>query len=621
MKHFAIAAVLCCLITLGMSGKSVHKDVLSPLPAGNVVLTDYLQNDIINSVEHWNKNPELPYKGFVEFFRTGRAQFALGEMWGKAVRSGSMLYRYTADEELKAILRATMDDMLSTQRSNGSFCCVPPEMQPDNAGGDLWERKYVLLGMEDYYDNVEKDPRVLKAMMEHADCILDQIGPAPKVSLTDLGWSPNHIESSTLMEPIVRLYKLTGERRYLDFASYIVSTGGAKGYDIIQQAYDNVAPHQMGGPYPKAYEMLSLFEGLVEYYRVTGDERLKTCCLNLYNNVCKNEITIIGNAGADQPYHPAVMGEAWDNTALEQTNPDITRMMETCVGVTWIKYCTHLLRLTGDGSIADKIEKYVYNGLIGAMKPSGDGFSYVNLLNGSKVTNHGWGWNFDGKPVTCCNLNGPMGLAYIPVVAVMQHKEGPAVNLYNACEAVAKTRRGREVKLVLNTVYPRDGHVSIAVMPARKEKFSVRLRMPDWSPETVVKVNGEAVDASAASDSYLVLKRKWKAGDVIDVDFTMQCISIPAPHGSNRAGDNFQALKWGPLVLARDENIDPDYASPVSIKVSEAGLVDVKPVTPRLPGTRMEFIVPTTSGEIHMVDYSSVDCWNGTHICTWLPLE
>ena len=88
--------------------------------------------------------------------------------------------------------------------------------------------------------------------------------------------------------------------------------------------------------------------------------------------------------------------------------------METCVGVSWMKFCTYVLRTTADVSAADYIEKYIYNGLLGAMKPGGDGFSYVNLLNGDKVTNHGWGWNFDGLPVTCCNLNGPIGLAYIP---------------------------------------------------------------------------------------------------------------------------------------------------------------------------------------------------------------
>ena len=112
-----------------------------------------------------------------------------------------------------------------------------------------------------------------------------------------------------------------------------------------------------------------------------------------------------------------------------------------------MKYASQVLRLTGDVWAADAIELYVYNGLLGAMKPDGDGFSYVNLLNGEKVTNKGWGWTFASGPVTCCNLNGPMGLAYIPFVAVMQAQDGPVVNLYNAGTAVAKTALDGEVQL------------------------------------------------------------------------------------------------------------------------------------------------------------------------------
>lgn len=172
----------------------------------------------------------------------------------------------------------------------------------------------------------------------------------------------------------------------------------------------------------------------------------------------------------DQPYHPNVAGEAWGNTAYEQTNPNITRMMETCVGVTWMKFCSQIMRLTGDPAPADEIEKYVYNGLLGAMKPTGDGFSYVNLLNGNKVVNYGWGWHFDDFYVTCCNLNGPMGLAYIPYVAVMTSEEGPIVNLYNAGEVNMNTRT-QPLQLTIDTDFPLTGHVVINVKSGKGGKF------------------------------------------------------------------------------------------------------------------------------------------------------
>ena len=556
----------------------------------------------------------------VDFFRNGRSQFALGEMWGKAVRSGCMFYRYTADPELKEILSQTVKDLLSTVRPNGSISCVPPEKQPDGPGGDLWERKYVLLGLDRYYDLVEADPAVLRAMTDQADCIIEQVGEPPKVPITSLGWSPNHIESSTLLEPFMRLYNRTGEKRYLDFARYIVSTGGSEGYDIFRQAYDNVPPHEMGGPYPKAYEMMSMFEGAVEYYRVTGDEYVRRSFMNLYDNIRRNEITIVGNGGGDQPYHPAVMGEGWDHTAVEQTNPDITRMMETCVGVTWMKFCSQILRLTGDPSAVDEIEKYIYNGLLGAMKPSGDGFSYVNLFNGEKVTNYGWGTTFGSLPVTCCNLNGPMGLAYIPFVAVMESDRGPVVNLYNAARAELSTPQGDSLSLRIETDFPLSDRVLVRVDPHAASLFTLSLRIPSWSERTVVKVNGKKV-RSVEPGAYLSLERTWEPGDRVELAFDMRCRLLDASRGSNRAGDSFQALVWGPIVLARDENIDPDYDEPVRVVAGKDRVVRVKRVAPTLASTRLEFEVPTDDGPIRMTDYASVNGWEGAHICTWLPVK
>lgn len=612
---FAGVSLLCVVPAFS---QKVH-DAIRPLPAGAVRLDGFFENDIRNSIDHWNKGV-VPYAAMVDFFRNGRSQFALGEMWGKAVRSGCMFYRYTADPELKEILSQTVKDLLNTVRPNGSISCVPPEKQPDGPGGDLWERKYVLLGLDRYYDLVEADPAVLRAMTDQADCIIEQVGEPPKVPITSLGWSPNHIESSTLLEPFMRLYNRTGEKRYLDFARYIVSTGGSEGYDIFRQAYDNVPPHEMGGPYPKAYEMMSMFEGAVEYYRVTGDEYVRRSFMNLYDNIRRNEITIVGNGGGDQPYHPAVMGEGWDHTAVEQTNPDITRMMETCVGVTWMKFCSQILRLTGDPSAVDEIEKYIYNGLLGAMKPSGDGFSYVNLFNGEKVTNYGWGTTFGSLPVTCCNLNGPMGLAYIPFVAVMESDRGPVVNLYNAARAELSTPQGDSLSLRIETDFPLSDRVLVRVDPHAASLFTLSLRIPSWSERTVVKVNGKKV-RSVEPGAYLSLERTWEPGDRVELAFDMRCRLLDAPRGSNRAGDSFQALVWGPIVLARDENIDPDYDEPVRVVAGKDRVVRVKRVAPTLASTRLEFEVPTDDGPIRMTDYASVNGWEGAHICTWLPVK
>jgi DUF1680 family protein len=99
----------------------------------------------------------------------------------------------------------------------------------------------------------------------------------------------------------------------------------------------------MGFPYQKAYEMTSVFEGLVEYYRATGDPQWKQSAVNYFRNVNEREITIAGNGGGGL----AIDGECWSNMAFDQADLDVKRMMETCVGATWMKYCSLLLRLAG----------------------------------------------------------------------------------------------------------------------------------------------------------------------------------------------------------------------------------------------------------------------------------
>lgn len=614
-KLACLGATLACVLLTAICSAQGAKDKLSPLPSGNIKLQGYFENDIQNSIDHWIKGV-MPYDSVTNFFYNGRKQFALGEMPGKALRTNSLMYRYTRDPEIKDISRKVVYSLIGATRSNGSISCTPVEAQPGDRDGDLWERKYVLLGLSQYYLDVEPEPRILQAMEAQMRSIMDQVGPAPKKGVTTLGWSANKIESSSLLEPVMRLYNLTGRTAYLDFAEYIIAEGGAAGKNIFEQVRAGVPMREVGVPYPKAYEMTSVWEGLAEYYRTTGDPSVLDILTKYFNAVAEEEITIIGNAGADV-YWPNLMGEGWGNTAVEQSNPDVKRMMETCVGVTWMKYCSQYLRLTGDPRAVDYIEKYIYNGLIGAMRPDGTGFSYVNLLNGAKVTNHGWGWNFGGLPVTCCNLNGPTGLAYIPYVAVMQGASGPVVNLYNAFEAKAKSPTGRDIALKLTGEFPRGNEVFINVSPVAIEKFDLKLRIPSWSPNTWVEVNGEQVKG-VASGEYLTISRTWKRDDVVRIIFDFRAKVLQSQSGKNPKSGDYTALQWGPIVLSRDEDIDPAYDQPVEFD-AKGGEVKVVQVTPQRYGTRMEFIVPTKAGDIHMVDYSSVDCWDGSHIQTWLP--
>jgi DUF1680 family protein len=424
---------------------------------------------------------------------------------------------------------------------------------------------------------------------------------------------------------------MTGEKRYRDFAEYIISEGGCLEANLFDAAYNNVQPYKMCKIYPKAYDTLSLFEGVVEFHRCTNNVYLKQSALNLFENVRKYEITIIGNGGSNYPYHPTVSGEAFGNAAIEQTNPKITRMMETCTGVTWMKFCSHLLRLEGEQKYADEIEKYVYNGLIGAMKSDGRGFSYVNLLNGKKTNDQGWGWNFKDKHggqlhVTCCNLNGPEGLAYIPYIAAMYEPnlQNPAfvINFYNSATIKTKTPKGKPLTLEIVTDFPKNGKVKIKTKIEESEEFTLKLKIPSWSEKNQLRFTDENQQVqiqTPPSGKYATLKKNWQKNDEIDLTFDTRCKLIDAPKdGTSPNSEKYKALRYGVLILSRNSESDSNYNKPVSIIADKEGFVDAKLITN--PDNSIEFEVPTTTGSIKMYPYANINGWNGAKIQTWLPM-
>ena len=279
-RFFTLLAFLAIAsASFAQDGLKKVDDVFTPLPGGSIHMRGYLDDAIMLTQENWAKGV-MPYEDVLEFFRTGRKKFALGEMPGKSIRTNSLLWRYSRDPELKALTKDVVYSLIATTKSNGSISCTPVEDQPGEHDGDIWERKYVLLGLSQYYLDVERDPAVLEAMEKEARSVMDQVGPAPKKSITELGWSSTNIESSSILEPFMRLYFITGKQEYLDFATYIIESGGCKGSDIFAQVYDGVPMHEVGAPYPKAYEMTSIWEGLAEYYRATGDPRWLRCLEN-----------------------------------------------------------------------------------------------------------------------------------------------------------------------------------------------------------------------------------------------------------------------------------------------------------------------------------------------------
>jgi DUF1680 family protein len=564
-------------------------------------------------------------------FRTRPGGFADGEFWGKAVRALCHHYQYTGDPRLKELLEATLADLISTQTPDGCISGYPPAKQPYDT--DVWDRKYALLGLVDGYE-ATGDPKVLDAARKMADHLLGQVGPPPKVKVMDTAYitrAPRPeggfqgIESSSILEPIMRLYRLTGKREYLEFARYLVEVeGGSKRGSIFEAAFAGRDVREFGGDgLPRhsvahAYSIISCFEGLVEFYRTTGSEHWKQAILNMYANTLTKETAIIGAQCGLGPNDGLASTEQFSHSAFYQTCP-VQDGLEGCTHARWMGLNRHLLLLTGEARYADQFERTLYNAFLGSIRPNGRMVDYHTHLNGTRPAKMNYRKTFNGKVITCCIYNVTDSLAMIPTVAVMGDGEGAVVNLYIPGTARVKLAGDNEVVLEQATDYPRTGHIDLLVRPAKAARFPIRLRIPEWSATTCVNVNGEPQEAKPGS--YLRLERTWVEGDKISLTLDMRCHLVRSPQGSPKSADGFRALVRGPVVLARDKRLGGEIQEEVEIQADVDGIVPLTTQATTLPAL-MQFAVPTTAGcSFQVVDFASAgNTWDATsEYATWIP--
>ena len=246
-----------------------NTDAFFPLSAGSYDFHGPLR-DTMDFIQRRQLLDGKLWKLFVNQFRQGDVDDAdrgwRCEYWGKMMRGGCFVWQTNRDPELYEALKATVLDMLSVQDGMGRFSTYSPEKEFD--GWDIWGRKYILLGMQ-YFMEICPDKalnaRILDALRRHMDYMVEHLGPADE-GKKEINEATSHwygLNSSSVLEPVVRMYNLTGEKRYLDFASYIVARGGASVANIFEMAYeDRLDPWQY--PVTKAYEMMSCFEGLLD---------------------------------------------------------------------------------------------------------------------------------------------------------------------------------------------------------------------------------------------------------------------------------------------------------------------------------------------------------------------
>ena len=538
------------------------------------------------------------------------------EYWGKMMRGACLTYRYHGDETLYSMLDYAVRELLKVQRSDGRFSTYSEKMQFN--GWDLWGRKYVLTGMMHFIDICKDEALkedILKALCLHADHIAEKIGSGEgQKSILE---TSNHwlcLNSCTILEPFVELYKRTGKKTYLDFAEYIISLGGCGGGNLIDLALeDKLAPYQY--PVNKAYEMMSFFEGLVAYYELTGEEKYLEAVTKFVEKINETDVTLIGCSGCTH--------ELFDHSGIMQTEYNETEMQETCVTVTWMRLLARLHLLTGKVEYVDRIEKSAYNALYGSINTKNEpGFSkfegniavdplifdsYSPLYNNRRGLGTGGLKRFrDGDFYGCCACIGSAGTGIFPLIGVLKSDAGVVIN--EAFEGVVNTKTPLGNPLTLNAVsdYPVADKYALALFLENDEEFELLVRIPDWCDEATVKIGDEI---KKAYPGYVSLKRVWSDGDTVELELPHY---LKSHHLNGKT-----AYTYGPIVLARDE-------------IKEGGKIDTEftptehsafKMLPAEDGEMLRIMLECEGEDVLLTDYASCGkYWSkkNANVSVWL---
>lgn len=542
-----------------------------------------------------------------------------GEFWGKLMRGACLVCSSTGDKALYEMLKNSVIRLLSYQDDLGRICSYTTDREFN--GWDMWSRKYVMLGCQYFIEICDDEAlceTIIEALKKHADYIIGKVGPGEgQIDITATTSQWGGANSCSIMEPMVRLYELTGEQRYLEFAEYIIRRGGSSILNIFESAYEMRYPYTWGENATKAYETMSCFEGLLRYYRVTGNEKWKTAVLNFAEMVRESDITLIGNAGCTH--------ELFDHAAIRQFEPDAKGIMqETCVAVTWMKLCYQLLCLTGDIKWANCIETTMYNALIGAAntdfsnRNGGLAFdSYSPLfmdtrgqgIGGLRILNYFW---ING----CCASIAAAGIGLMGEFPVMQMEKGILINTFVDGTATA-TIHGKPVNITMKTQYPRSGSVSVSVETEAQDDFAVYVRVPAFSKETTLVLNDQPVDCVAGQ--YAVIQRNWCGRNKIQLELDCDIRTItPKDFGATRV--DRVALAVGPLVLARDVRFGEDITVPVAL--SDAAIQVVPVENPAFPAEVCLKVIQEDGTTFTVADYASCGkTWDARSLMSaWLPV-
>ena len=421
---------------------------------------------------------------------------------------------------------------------------------------------YTLTGLENRWINMDKHEmycaghmteaavayykatgkrKFLDVAIRMADHMLSVFGPGKR------DWVPGHEEIELAL---VKLYEVTGEKKYLEFAGWLLDerghgygTKGGNNDDWSKEYYqDDVPVREMTDIKGHAVRAMYLYCGMADVAAYTHDEGYMAALDRLWDDVVLRNMYITGGIGSSR--HNEGFTEDYDL-------PNLEAYCETCASVGMVYWNQRMNQFTGDSKYIDVLERSMYNGALAGISLAGDRFFYVNPLE-SLGNHHRQAW----YGCACCPSQISRFLPSIGNYLYGISDDALWVNLFIGSTAEVKLGR-RNLKLVQETGYPWTGDVKLTVHTDASFRKEVRVRIPGWCETYSLTVNGEAVEAPV-DKGYAVIFRRWNDGDVIGLSMEMP-VKMVAADERVKADEGKRAIQRGPLVYCMEEVDNQDY--------------------------------------------------------------
>jgi len=524
----------------------------------------------------------------------------------KVLEGAAYTLMLNRDAKLEARVDAIIDKIAAAQREDGYLLCYfimgMGERWTDMEKHEMYCAGHLMEAAVAYYQATGKDVLlgVAKRLADHFD---NTFGPGKR------HWVPGHQEIELAL---VKLYKVTGEERYLKLAHWLLEERGhGHGKGVIWDSgnfADGAAYCQDDKPVSQqervsghAVRAMYMYTGMADVAAQMGSKDYLDALGKLWRNVALQNMYITGGIGPSK--HNEGFTEDYDM-------PNATAYCETCASVAMVYWNDRLNNLWGKSVYADVLERAMYNGALAGVSISGDKFFYVNPLS-SDGSHHRQDW-FD---CSCCPTQVSRFMPSIGGYVYRMSGSGLYINLFVESDAEMDFA-GEPLVVSQRTAYPWDGAVEIKLTKVSGGLKYIALRLPGWCKSFTVKLNDTSPKVYTR-DGYLIIETDWHENDTIVYTMDMPVEKMQAD-SRIKANNGLVAIQRGPLVYCVEAVDNPNIKTAY---ISDDAVFSTEFDADLLGGVMVVNVHNPAGPLLRMIPYYAWDNREAGAMEVWLPLK